>query len=72
MSILKTKALSGKRKLLNLEQAQVLVVAYISPNFRYFPLISMFCGKMRNNLIMKTHYEPLGLFMIHKHDPMRN
>ena len=35
----KTKALFRTRKFLNLEQAQVLAEAYISSNFRYFPLI---------------------------------
>ena len=35
----KTKALLHIRKFLNLEQAQVLAEAYISLNFRYYPLI---------------------------------
>ena len=52
----KTKALFRIRKFLSLEQAQVLAEAYISSNFRYCPLISMFCGKMSDNLIAKTHY----------------
>ena len=52
----KTKALLRIRKFLNLEQAQVLAEAYISSNFRYCPLIWMFCGKMSDNLIVKTHY----------------
>ena len=39
-----------------LEQAKVLAEAYISSNFRYCPLIWMFCGKCSNNLIMKTNY----------------
>ena len=52
----KTKALLCIRKFLNLEQAQVLAEAYISLNFRYCPLIWMFCGKMSDNLIVKTHY----------------
>ena len=47
----KTKALFHK-KFLNLKQAQV--DAYISSNFRYCPLIWMFCGKMSDNLIVKT------------------
>ena len=47
------------KKLLNLEQAQVLEEAYILSNFRYCPLIWMFCGKMSDNLIMKTHYRTL-------------
>ena len=55
----KTKALLCIRKFLNLEQAQVLAEAYISSNFRYCPLIWMFCGKMSNNLIVKTHYRTL-------------
>ena len=38
----KTKALLRIRKFLNLEQVQVLAEAYISSNFRYCPLISMF------------------------------
>ena len=50
----KTKALFRIRKFLNLEQAEILVEAYISSNFRYCPLIWMFCGKM-----MKTHYRTL-------------
>ena len=45
----KTKALLRIRKFLNLEQAQVLAEAYISPNFRYYPLLWMFCGKMGDN-----------------------
>ena len=28
-------------------------------NFRYCPLIQMFCGKMSDNLIVKTHYRTL-------------
>ena len=55
----KTKALFRIRKFLNLEQAQVLAEAYISSNFRYSPLIWMFCGKMSDNLIVRTHYRTL-------------
>ena len=55
----KTKALLRRRKFLNLEQAQVIAEAYISSNFRYSPLIWMFCGKMSYNLIVKTHYRTL-------------
>ena len=55
----KTKALFRIRKFLNLEQAQVLAEAYISSNFRYCPLIWVFCGKMSDNLIVKTHYGTL-------------
>ena len=33
--------------------------AYISSNFRYCPLIWMFCSKMSDNLIVKTHYRTL-------------
>ena len=38
---------------------QVLAEAYISSSFRYCPLIWMFCGKMTDNLIVKTHYRTL-------------
>ena len=55
----KTKALLRIRKFLNLEQVQVSAEAYISSNFRYCPLIWMFCGKMSDNLIVKTHYRTL-------------
>ena len=55
----KTKALLRIRKFLNLEQAQVLAEAYISSNFRYCPLIWRFCGKMSDNLLVKTHYRTL-------------
>ena len=55
----KTKALLHIRKFLNLEQAQVLAEAYISLNFRYYPLIWMFSGKMSDNLIRKAHYGAL-------------
>ena len=55
----KTKALLRIRKFLNFEQTQVLAETYISPNFRYCPLIWMFCGKMGDNLIVKTHYRTL-------------
>ena len=41
----KTKALFHIRNFLNPEQAKVLAEAYISSNFRYFPLIWMFCKK---------------------------
>ena len=53
------KTLLRIRKFLNLEQAQVLAEAYISSNFRYCPLIWMFCGKMSDNFIVKTHYKTL-------------
>ena len=55
----KTKTLFRIRKLLNLEQAEVLAEAYISSNFRYCLLIWMFRGKMSNNLIVKFHYKSL-------------
>ena len=55
----KTKTLFRIRKFLNLEQAQVLTETYISSNFRYCPLIWMFCGKMSDNLIVKPHYRTL-------------
>ena len=51
----KTIALLRIRKFLNLERAQILAEAYISSNFRYCPLIWMFCGKISDNLIVKTH-----------------
>ena len=55
----KTKALFRIRKFLNFEQAQVLAEACISSNFRYCPLIWMFCSKISDNLIVKTHYRTL-------------
>ena len=55
----KTKALLRIRKFLNLEHAQVLAEAYISSNFRYCPLIWIFCRKMSDNLIVKTNYRTL-------------
>ena len=55
----KTKAFLLIRKCLTLEQGQVLAEAYISSNFRYCTLIWMFCGKMSDNLIVKTHYRTL-------------
>ena len=58
-AINKSKALLLIRKFLNLEQPQVLAEAYISSNFRYCPLIWMFCSKMSDNLIVKTHYRTL-------------
>ena len=68
----KTKALFLIRKFLNLEKAQVLAEAFISSNFRYRPLIWMFCSKMSANLIGKPITEHLGRYMIHKHDHMKN
>ena len=55
----KTKALFRIRKFLNFEQAQVLAEACISSNFRYCPLLWMFCSKISDNLIVKTHYRTL-------------
>ena len=55
----KIKALFRIGNVLNLEQAQVLAEAYISSNFRYCPLIWMFCSKMGDNLIIETHYRTL-------------
>ena len=52
----KTKALLLITKFLNLEQAEVLAEAYISSNVKYCPLIWMFCGKMSDNLIVKTRH----------------
>ena len=71
----KTKALLRIRKFLNLEQAQVLAEAYISSNFRYCPLIWMFCGKMSDNLIVKTHYRTLNAIcdtQTRSHEESRN
>ena len=42
----KTKALFRIRKFLNVEHAQMLSEAYISSNFKYCPLIWMFCVKI--------------------------
>ena len=58
-AINRSKALLLIRKFLNLEQPQVLAEAYISSNFRYCPLIWMFCSKMSGNLFVKTHYRTL-------------
>ena len=55
----KIKALFRIRSFLTLEQAKVLEEAYILSNFRYCPLVWMFCGKCSNNLKMKTHYRCL-------------
>ena len=52
----KIKTLFRIRSFLTLEQAKVLAEAYILSNFRYFPLVWMFCGKCSNKLIMKTGY----------------
>ena len=53
----KIKGLLWIRSFLTLEQANILVEAYnISSNFRYWPLVWIFCGKCSNSLIMKTHY----------------
>ena len=41
-------------KFLSSEQAKIL--ANILSNFRYCPLISMFCGKASDSLDVKTHY----------------
>ena len=71
----KTNALLRIRKFLNLELAQVLAEAYISSNFRYCPLIWMFCGKMSDNLIVKTHYRTLNAIcdtQTRSHEESRN
>ena len=67
----KTKALFRIKKFLNPEQVQVLAEAYISSNFRYCRMIWMFCGKMRDNLIMKTHYRTIRAIYV-THDHMKN
>ena len=55
----KTKALLRIRKFLTLEQEQVLAEAFISSNFRYCRLIWMFCSKISDSRIVKTHYKTL-------------
>ena len=55
----KIKALFRIIKFVYLEQAQVLAEACISSNFRYCPLIWMFCGKMSYNFIVKIHSRTL-------------
>ena len=55
----KIKALFRIIKFVYLEQAQVLAEACISSNFRYYPLIWMFCGKMSYNFIVKIHSRTL-------------
>ena len=37
----------------------MLAEPYISSHFRYCPLVWMFCGKMSDSLIVKTHYKTL-------------
>ena len=65
------KTLFGIRKVLNLTQAQVLAEAYILSNFRYCPLIWMFCGEMNDNPIVETHYRTRTTYDRH-HDHMKN
>ena len=48
----KIKALFRFRSFLTLEQAKVLAEAYILSNFRYWPLVWIFCETCSNNLIM--------------------
>ena len=55
----KIKALFRIRSLLTLEQVKLLAEAYILSNFRYCPLVWIFCGKYRNNLIM---FKSLSMF----------
>ena len=55
----KIKVLFQIQNFLALEQAKVLAEAYILSNFRYCPLVWMFCGRRSYNLIMKTHYRCL-------------
>ena len=55
----KLKALFRIQSFLTLEEAKVLAEASILSNFRYCPLVWMFCGKCSNNLIMQTHYRRL-------------
>ena len=45
----KIKALFRIRSFLVLEQEKVLAEGYILSNFRYYPLVWMFCGKYSNN-----------------------
>ena len=47
----KMKGLFRIRSFLTPEQAKVLAEAYILSNFRYCPLVWMFCGKCSNNFI---------------------
>ena len=68
----KPKALFRIRKFLDLEQVQALAESYISSNFRYCPLISMFCATWVTILLLKPIAEQLGLYMIHKHDHMKS
>ena len=55
----KIKALFQIQNFLTLEQVEVFAEAYILSNFRYCPLVRMFCRKCSHNLIMKTHYRCL-------------
>ena len=48
-------ALTKTRKFLSQEQARHLSEAYIMSTFKYCPLIWMFCGNTKNNLISKIH-----------------
>ena len=57
----KISALVRFRNLINFEQTNVLINAYIMSYFFYCPLIWMFCGKTEYALIEKTHKRALRI-----------
>ena len=68
----KTKALFCVRKFLNLEQAQVLAEAHVHQVLETVHWFGCFAAKWVAILLWKTITENLRLYMIHKHDHMKN
>lgn len=55
----KINALCRIRKWITIDKARILYNAYILSCFSYCPIVWMFCNKMSNNLIDKTHKRAL-------------
>ena len=56
---IKTKTIFRIRSFLNQDQADFLYNSFVLSNFKYCPLIWMFCSKLAHNLLNETHYRAL-------------
>ena len=57
----KSSVLSRMRNILNFEQKRIIFKTFFEPQFKYCPLIWMFCSRKAKNKINKLHESALRI-----------
>ena len=65
-------ALSRVAKIIDKPKCKLLYNSFVISNFRYSPLIWMFCGKTANNKINRAHKRALSILLINYYTSLMN